>query len=241
MKVSTWTTCWCYPRGRIAHQWLIRADPTTVPKTCALTYDWNVGDGNTGNGVNPSHTYTAGGGYPVTLVVNDGAYNSEPVNTTAIITGVNDAPVADPGGTYDGTEGLPVIFDDSGSSDAEGSGLTYAWDFGHNADGTGVKPNHVYTAPGLYTVTFVVNDGTDNSSSVNTADTITEVNDARVAVGEDYSTGENTPLVVAASGVLDNDTDVDGDSLRAALDTEPSHNGLTLNTGCSFTYTPDAN
>lgn len=37
-----------------------------------LTYAWNFGDGSTGSGIDPAHTYTAGGSYTVTLTVSDG-------------------------------------------------------------------------------------------------------------------------------------------------------------------------
>lgn len=50
-----------------------------------LTYAWNFGDGSTGTGVNPTHVYTSGGTYFVTLVVNDGEMNSEPSTTEAVI------------------------------------------------------------------------------------------------------------------------------------------------------------
>ena len=42
--------------------------------------------------------------------------------------------------------------------------------------------------------------------------TVTPVNDAPVAVDDSYSTDEDTPLTVAAPGVLGNDSDVDGDT-----------------------------
>ena len=43
------------------------------------------------------------------------------------------------------------------------------------------------------------------------------MNDAPVAVDDSYTTNEDTPLTIAAPGVLGNDTDVDGDALTAAL------------------------
>ena len=49
------------------------------------------------------------------------------------------------------------------------------------------------------------------------------------AVDDDYATSEETALNVAAPGLLGNDTDVDGDSLAAALVTGASNGRLTLN------------
>ena len=46
-----------------------------------LIYDWNFGDGNTGSGITPTHTYTRAGNYIVSLTVTD---NGSPVlNATA--------------------------------------------------------------------------------------------------------------------------------------------------------------
>ena len=53
------------------------------------------------------------------------------------------------------------------------------------------------------------------------------VNEAPVAVADSYSTDEDTPLSVAAPGVLGNDTDPDGDALAAGLVSGPVH-GLSL-------------
>src|SRR5262249_25127326 len=51
-----------------------------------------------------------------------------------------------------------------------------------------------------------------------------------------YSIDEDTPLVVAAPGVLANDSDVDGDHLTAVLVSGPAHGSLNLNADGSFTY-----
>ena len=69
--------------------------------------------------------------------------------------------------------------------------------------------------------------------------TITAVNDRPVATGESYSTDYGVPLVVAAAGVLGNDTDVDSPSLTARVVTGPVNGTLVLNANGSFTYTPN--
>ena len=49
-------------------------------------YDWDFGDGNTGTGVSPSHTYATMGDYTVTLtVVDDEGATSAPATTSATI------------------------------------------------------------------------------------------------------------------------------------------------------------
>jgi hypothetical protein len=69
--------------------------------------------------------------------------------------------------------------------------------------------------------------------------TVTPVNDAPVAHNDGtYAVTGNTPLTVAAPGVLANDTDVDGDALTAKKFSNPAHGLVTLNANGSFTYTP---
>jgi lysophospholipase L1-like esterase len=63
-------------------------------------------------------------------------------------------------------------------------------------------------------------------------------NNSPVAVADAYSTPSNTPLVVPAVGVLTNDSDPDGSTVLAVLDSPPGNGALTLNPNGSFTYTP---
>ncbi|HEX7132807.1 MAG TPA: LamG-like jellyroll fold domain-containing protein, partial [Iamia sp.] len=59
------------------------------------------------------------------------------------------------------------------------------------------------------------------------------------AVADSYRTNEDTTLVLAAPGVLANDTDPESGALTAVL--ESGTPGLTLNANGSFTYVPPAN
>ena len=61
---------------------------------------------------------------------------------------------------------------------------------------------------------------------------------APVAVNESYSTNQDTPLTIAAPGVLGSDTDVNGYALTASLVTGPVQGNLAFNPDGSFTYTP---
>jgi hypothetical protein len=67
---------------------------------------------------------------------------------------------------------------------------------------------------------------------------VTPVNDLPVAADNAYSTAEDTPLTIAAPGVLSNDVDVDGDPLTAQWVAGPANGTLVLNLNGSFTYTP---
>jgi VCBS repeat-containing protein len=68
---------------------------------------------------------------------------------------------------------------------------------------------------------------------------LTVANDAPVAVNDAYTASRNaTQTVPAATGVLFNDSDANGDTLTAIKVTDPAHGVVTLNSNGSFTYTP---
>src|SRR5881396_1756841 len=100
-------------------------------------------------------------------------------------------------------------------------------------------PTANYNGPDSFT--YAANDGTTSSAAVTVSFNVRSVNDAPLANDDSYATDEDTPLTVAAPGVLANDTDVDGNILTAALVSGPSQGTLTLNADGSFTYTPDSN
>ena len=79
--------------------------------------------------------------------------------------------------------------------------------------------------------------GSDNSTAVSVM--LTFSNTAPVAVSDNYTVYRNFRLTVRAPGVLDNDSDPNGDSLTAVLAVGPAHGTLDFNDNGSFTYKPN--
>jgi PKD repeat protein len=133
------------------------SDPDGDP----ISFTWHFGDDTTASGMMPTHTYSTAGNYTVELVVEDDRGGRTSAVTSAEITApiVNLAPVADPGGPYNGETGVEIRFDGSGSTDPNDDALFYNWNFGDGATGTGATPTHAYAMARAYEVRLIVNDG----------------------------------------------------------------------------------
>ncbi|HUR17947.1 MAG TPA: Ig-like domain-containing protein, partial [Acidimicrobiales bacterium] len=95
---------------------------------------------------------------------------------------------------------------------------------------------------GTDTFTYLARDARGANATGLITITVTPVPDAPVAGDDAYDAEEDTPLTVAAPGVLANDTDADpGTILSAGSASDPANGTVTLNADGSFTYAPDAN
>jgi PKD repeat protein len=139
-------------------------------------YDWDFGDGTMdfGAGPVPSHTYTATNEYQVTLTDDAGDMASD--TTTATIGSGTLAPLADANGPYSADIGTELTFDGTGSSDPDGSIVSYNWNFGDGTtlDDGGPTPSHSYATAGTYNVTLTVVDNDGLSDSDSTSASITD-------------------------------------------------------------------
>ena len=206
------------------------------PDGTIVNYAWDFGDGGTGSGPNPTHTYNATGAFTVTLVVTDNDAATSTCETTANIGEGNLPPICDAGGPYTGTVGVPVQFDGSGSSDPDGTIVSYAWDFGDGNTGSGVNPTHTYNAAGNFVVTLTVTDNDDASSTCTTTATISPVNQPPVCdANGPYQGDVNTPIQFDGSG----SSDSDGTIVSYAWDFGDGSTGTGVNP--THTYTTDGN
>ncbi len=129
------------------------------PDGDALTYAWDFGDGTAPvSGVRVTHTYAAGGNYPVVLTVDDGTGLANASNVSSLTLTINQVPIADPGGDKVVCAGSPVLFDGTASADPDGGLLRYRWDFGDGTSAVGVNPTKTYNVGGVYPVLLTVED-----------------------------------------------------------------------------------
>jgi large repetitive protein len=110
-----------------------------------------------------------------------------------------------------------------------------------NADGSfRYTPENGFS--GIDEFQYRARDGDGATSDLATVEIdVDATNAAPVAVADSYATNEGQPLNVGAgNGVLDNDTDPDGDGLTAFLVSGPSSGTLTLQPNGRFNFAPAA-
>ena len=132
-----------------------------------LTYSWNFGNGRTGSGSVPSHTYTSASTYTVTLTVRDEYGLTGTTTRTVTITepagNVAPTPVINP----PACTGLVCNISGVGSADPNtGDTFTYLWNFGDGtATSTSSAMSHTFPSAGTWTVTLTVTDGWGKAAS----------------------------------------------------------------------------
>ena len=195
-----------------------------------------------------------------TYEISDGHGGTDTATVTITVTGTNDDPVAD-NDAYDVTENSSIsgnVITDTGGrdSDVDGDSLTatlltgpaYGTLTEFNADGS-----FTYVADDAHwdtlaegetenvTFTYEISDGNGGTDTATVTITVTGVNDDPAATDDAYNVTEDSS--VSGNVITDTygqDSDIDGDSLTAALLTGPAYGTLTeFNADGSFTYIAD--
>ncbi|WP_077337870.1 Ig-like domain-containing protein [Pseudocolwellia agarivorans] len=109
-----------------------------------------------------------------------------------------------------------------------------------NAGNISYQPNKDFF--GQDSFTYQILDDENNSAQANVLITINNVNDEPIATNDAYTLAINNSLAITSTGLLTNDTDIDGDFLFVDIlpVSPPLHGTLQLNSNGSFTYIADS-
>ena len=140
-------------------------------------YAWDFGDGTSGTGQKPAHTYALAGTYTVALTVSDDRGGSA-TTTKAVTTAANVKPSA---AFSTSCTDLACSFNGSASADSDGTIASYAWSFGDTGTATGATATHTYAAKGSFDVTLTVTDDDGATDSVMQTVTVAPANVAPAA------------------------------------------------------------
>jgi len=192
-----------------------------------LSYSWDFGDGNSGSGATPSHTYADNGDFTATLTVTDdeGAPSAS-ASATVTISNVAPIPSADPDPTVD--LGVELVFS-VGFSDPGVNDASWNWDIdwgdgsAHSTGAATIQGDftaaHTYTSAGDHTLTFQVTDKDSGLGSLTR--TVTVQNQAPTAdAGGPYTGDEGSAVSFTGTG-----SDPDGGTVSYSWDFGDGNSG----------------
>jgi len=172
-------------------------------------YEWDFGDGATATGERVRHAYSEPGVYEVSLRVTDDSGAPLNVDDDQMILTVNQAPIADAGPDLIGVPGQSLVLDGSGSIDADGQIVRYAWSFDDGRTDEGPRIEASFEETGLHRVILEVEDDTRHAAARDTDEVLIRINTPPVAkAGADILTEPG--VEIRPSGIDSFDPDADG-------------------------------
>jgi len=218
------------------------ASGSTDANADPLTYQWVLTSAPSGStavlssatAVKPTFVADVAGTYVFSLTVNDGTVDSTVASVTITADEANVAPVANAGVAQSVTAGAVVTLDGTGSSDANGDAVTYAWTLtapnGSSAtlsDPTAAQPVFTTDLPGDYVASLVVSDASLSSTASSVTITAAAANAAPVAnagSAQSVTRGDTVTLNGSAS------SDANGDALTYSwsITSRPAQSTATL-------------
>jgi hypothetical protein len=190
---------------------------------------------SSGTDSKPTFTADVSGIYVASLVVNDGALNSNSAQVVITAAVANSAPVANAGAAQSVLVGASVTLDGSQSTDANKDVLTYKWLLFSKPVGSAVelssttaaKPTFTADTSGTYVARLIVNDGTIDSSISTVVVTAVTGNAKPVA-----DAGKNQVVANGATVTLDGSASSDANhdtlSYKWVLLSKPSSSTAAL-------------
>lgn len=174
---------------------------TSNPGSGTITnYLWDFGDGNSGNGSNPTHTYTEGGCKNITLIVTN-TYNCSNTLTLNNVVCANAQPAAHFTSSTATSCTAPFNVTYAATADSGVAPYSYQWIFqgGTPATSSVTNPTVTYNNTGSFTTTLVV---TDANGCTDTLRRNGYINIAPDTIGITLSAAHGcAPDTIALSGI----------------------------------------
>jgi PKD repeat protein len=144
-------------------------------------WSWDFKDGGTSTEQKPSHTFSGGGTFAVTLTVKDAkGLTSAPTSHDVTVTAPPPANTAPTAAFTTSCTNLACTFTDQSSDpDQTSSSLSRSWNYGDGI--TGTASSHTYAVGGNYTVTLTVTDGGGLTGTANNSVAVSPANAAPTA------------------------------------------------------------
>ena len=180
-----------------------------------------------------------------TYKANDGTADSAAATVTITVNAVNDAPVAVVDtATINEDGGALAINVLANDSDVDGTFTVTAVTQPVGGVVTFTAAGVVFTPAlnfsGATTFRYTVTDNGGATATATVTVTVNAINDAPVAVNDQASVVEGTPLTIAPATLLQNDTDADG-NLLTIVSVQDALNGTVALVGGQVVFTPAAN
>jgi PKD repeat protein len=192
------------PTPTVSDTITLDASGSSDPDDSIVSYNWDLGQGDTAQGEVVSFSYDTGGSYDVMLTTEDEAGNTASTTQTIDV-------IQRPEPEFVVTPSQPlqsevITLDASNSVDPDGEVTSYRWALGDGTEKNGEVIEHIYGESGEFDVTLRVSDNSGNSATI--TDTVTVYAEPNAQF--EYSPQEPTTsdaVTFDASGSTDDDSE----------------------------------
>lgn len=213
----------------------VSPSPDEEPKGAIVSYQWDFGDQSDLSITSDpiiTHSYKEARVYTAILTVFDdkGASDDADIQITILEESIpNVPPLANAGGPYFAWKDEMITLDGSGSSDTDGTIITYHWTFHDETEAFGTIVDKSFSEEGVFSVTLRVTDNEDGYSEDETSIHVCVLNNAPIAYHDGpYFGWIGMPVSFSASESFDSDGEIvsyhwDFGDGSTSVDAESSH------------------
>ncbi|MBK26311.1 MAG: hypothetical protein CME70_20090 [Halobacteriovorax sp.] len=174
---------------------------STDPDSDIISYEWDMGDGESKVGELINHSYTIGSTYSISLKVTDIEGNEDSISKNILI---NTPPLPVVSISITGPQEVSLDATESNDSDLNDSIASYEWTFSDGKSASGALVKHIFQSGGEYDILLKTTDTHGATSEYETSITV-EQNLAPLASFVTSTSEGPSPLVVSVEGSSSSD------------------------------------